>query len=260
MESATKRRRCGAPPIWGWGHEKFTILGVDIGIRNLSLCKLQLSEQGTDILSKLTTQVSPLQRWKVLCPYVTIQEWDVIDLINGKSVKGACHSRLLDSLHDYFTTLPGNRYLDEVNLIVIESQMTAKMKMISAGVYMLSKTLVPAPSLVQFQTASKKLAFDSYECQNEFGFPIHSETYAQRKKSAINLCKAFLEHHPILVQNCNNNFFTSKKKDDLADSFLHAIYALSDSKLYSSWEKHMKSQIHASVESGSDIAPAMRAS
>lgn len=241
MEPTQKRRRRFPPPVCNWIHKEVVILGVDIGIRNLSLCKLRLSVEGAKLMFDLTKEMSPLQRWKALCRYVMIEQWDVVDLLNGRSLKGMCHSRLLDSLHEYFSKGPGQTYLENVNFIVIESQMTAKMKMISAGVYMLSKTLAPAGALVQFQTASKKLALDSSECQNEFGFAILTETYAKRKKSAIALCKALLEQHSISANDCISTFLKSKKKDDLADSFLHAMYVLSDATLCISWAKHMNS-------------------
>jgi hypothetical protein len=197
------------------------VVGVDVGIRNLSLCKMKI-EAGTPYLSAALTAV---ERATSTLPHVHVLKWDVVDIAIGKSVRSLCHTVMLDLLLAYFSS-DGAEYLQDADAIVIESQITAKMKMISAGLYVLGRSMAPGAK-VQFQSALKKLAYAPEDMETLCGVPISTATYAKRKKAAVSMCKALLSH--LAVDNpdaatAHDHFHSSKKKDDLADSFLHALY------------------------------------
>jgi len=54
----------------------------------------------------------------------------------------------------------------------------------------------------------------------------YKSKYKENKKKAVLYTRLFLATHHKEEENFTNYFLNSKKKDDLADSYLHALYAL----------------------------------
>jgi hypothetical protein len=188
------------------------VIGVDIGIRNLSLCLFEAQREGG-----ATAAVCLLERGRAAVTSARSIEFITTDISQGaKNANRCAHSAMLDGLVDFFTK---NRSIFQwATDVVIESQPAARMKMISAAFYVLSRAFENLR--VSFQSAQKKLAWGPKLASYVPG--IKTKTYSDRKKAAVTLMTQLLtdseKHENILVK-----LGSMKKKDDAADSFLHAL-------------------------------------
>lgn len=192
------------------GYDKgFTVLGIDIGVKNLALCKLHVSKEGLGNIIK-----NKKKRTVEVLVETDIKEWLLIDLLGGEfGPSKKTTQALLENLVAAFESR--RSMFSDVDAFVIETQMTAKMKMLSSALFALLKLTYPQ-SRVSFQSAIKKLNFPDFTLVQ-----IDKTNYAARKKSAILLVKTMLEFMD--KQESREVFQRNKKKDDLADAFLHTL-------------------------------------
>lgn len=195
-------------------HSPIRVIGVDIGIRNLSLCLLEIQPGGGDGFTLLERAVSGIR----LC---TALDWEVCDLCPGtKNVNHCAHSTILDGLV-YFMNLRRDIF-EWATHVVIEAQPNARMKMLSGALYALVRELRGDTVKVMFQPARRKLTAWGNKQLSTYAPEVRQKTYSDRKKGAVALMTRLLndsETHADKVAVLTR----MRKKDDAADSFLHAL-------------------------------------
>jgi len=180
------------------------VAAFDIGILNFALCILKGTYDGDLSLANCATALASSA--------VVVEVWDVLALATQKrpsneqlfeGVVGLVQSQL--------------QLLGSCDAIVIETQMTARMKAIAACLFGALRALLPE-ARVAFQSASAKLSFGDLASFSDG----RVQTYAQRKKTAVQCARALCAGCPSQAQL----LAAAKKKDDLADALLHALAAL----------------------------------
>lgn len=187
-----------------------TYLSVDIGIRNLALCIVEINSNN--------------------CP--VIHQWEKIDVLkeNGINIKNAKHfvySKLFRVIHSTFLRRLYSWQLQKIDVVLVEQQVghsrNAKMEgMVAMWLY----THLQKPIVMVSPQWKLRLAFDNktFHLQDKTQFT----SYGQRKNYAIELVNQWLETSNQVIAR---DFFqrhkakTKKlsKQDDLADSLLQAI-------------------------------------
>lgn len=185
------------------------ILSFDVGIRNLAYC--QIDSITGDIL-----------------------DWNVIDCTVSKS--GNVIVRLIEELE----SLPN---LLESDTILIEKQpsFNPQMRIISTAIYVyftlrLNYELGIKTKILYYSAKNKlKLCDNTESFQNKNdekcdgtlrGKKGKRKSYYYNKKAAIEQTRFFIENKSltfVLYEKYVNFFNSSKKKDDLADSYLQAL-------------------------------------
>ena len=176
------------------------IISFDIGIKNLSYNIFDYKEKS-------------IKDWKIIC----LSETQKISMDELTPI-------LLKELMDLD--------IEHITHVLIENQPVMKnpvMKSIQMIVYtyfhyynILNETKIH----IKFISAMNKL-----KCGIDIEYPEsiinHKNKYMQKKKKAIYLCEHILLSNDNIITK-NQEFITlfqnSKKKDDLADSFLYCIY------------------------------------
>jgi hypothetical protein len=184
------------------------VLAIDVGLVNCSYCVLETSASCTPALHALHAQIAS--------GAVSVERLELVKLgANKHAGAAATYDHILSFLRARLLMLTS------ITLIVIETQMTARMKAIAAAFYVATKCLCPHAAVL-FQSASAKLNFA--DLANYCEAPAPLGTYAQRKRTAVLAAKKLMTacSHPDLQQA----FLKAKKKDDLADALLHALAAL----------------------------------
>lgn len=186
------------------------IAAVDVGIINCGYCVLSAaaSEVPAPALSDLETRLADGR--------VLVEDWRVVQLGSSKSASTtSTFEKLLDFLREQ------QAQLLETDVLVVEQQMTARMKALSACFYGAVRILSPRTKVV-FQSASAKLNFgDLAAFLEQPAVPL--ATYAQRKKAAVAAAKRLAMRCPSAPRAA---FLAAKKKDDFSDALLHALAAL----------------------------------
>ena len=182
------------------------VASFDVGIKNLSYCILEYDpnyEQSDTSQSEYN-----------------ILYWEVISVENSKSVPQTCENVL--------QALQNREQLNQVNRIVIENQPVTKnpkMKTIQITImthFLIQKMQLESPikEVVLLNSATKLKAYKGPPIEVNLKTP-----YSRRKKLAILYTKHELTQIP--TQSKWLQYLTShKKKDDLSDSFLQALYLL----------------------------------
>jgi len=184
------------------------VLAIDVGIVNCSYCIASSSLHCLPVLQGLHDQLSNNG--------ISLVKLDLVSLAANKKSPAASNydnvvTFMLSHAEDFRTT----------DMVVIETQMTAKMKAIAAAFYTATKCLFPQATVL-FQSASAKLNFADLSLYSET--PAATTTYAQRKKVAVVVTKKLLSANvPLEIRQ---TFARAKKKDDLSDALLHALAAL----------------------------------
>lgn len=184
------------------------VLAVDVGLVNCSFCLLESTVSCIPVLQSLHDQLEKKD--------ITIEDLDLVKLGANKNATAAATFEnvilFLQAHKDAFSL---------VDVIVIETQMTAKMKAIAAAFYATARCLFPQAKVL-FQSATAKLNFADLSAYAEA--PVSISTYTQRKKAAVVVAKKLTsaDIRPTIRQT----FLKAKKKDDLSDALLHALAAL----------------------------------
>lgn len=190
------------------------VVGVDIGIRNLSVCLLEIQQGGGDEgITLIERALSGLRASSTL-------DWEVSELCPSTTNANRCaHSVILDGL----VTFVRRRHsiFEWATDVAIEAQPNARMKMLSGALYSLIRQMRGDNVKITFHPARRKLTV--------WGKPllcyapeVKQKTYSDRKRGAIALMTRLLADshtHSDKVQILTQ----MRKKDDAADSFLHAL-------------------------------------
>ena len=188
------------------------VIGIDIGIRNLSTCMIEVPRQstGTTLIDRAIFCLNSATRL----------EWEVSDLCpaNTRNANKCAHSTVLDGLVSFVETI-GAKF-DWASHVVIEAQPAARMKMIAGALYALVRQRCGLSTRIVFQAAKKKLSWGPKLAT--YAPEVKQSTYSERKKGAILLMTKLLNDSPPHRDKLDL-LTTLKKKDDAADSFLHAL-------------------------------------
>ncbi len=188
------------------------VLGVDIGARNLSLCTLELD------FVRDKRRGSALARAREALKDARVS-WRVEDICPGaKNANRCAQATLLNGLVA-FCEGEGAALLDEATHVVIEAQPAARMKMLAAALYALARRR-PGTRVITFQAARRKLSVWGRELTTYLP-EVRQGTYAERKRGAVALMLRLLRDagHEERAEELER----LRKKDDAADSFLHAL-------------------------------------
>lgn len=178
------------------------IASFDVGIKNLSYCILEYdpSEDGS--------------------PEFNILHWEVISVNDSKNVPQTCENVL--------SVLQEREQLNLVNRVVIENQpVTKNPKMKTIQITIMTHFLMlkmredtPINEVSLLNSATKLKAYKGPKIEVDL-----KTAYSRRKKLAILYTKYELTN--IETQQKWLDYLVShKKKDDLSDSFLQALYLL----------------------------------
>lgn len=189
------------------------ILGIDIGIRNLSVCLLEIPQGGGHGATLLERAISGMRS-------STHLDWEVAELCPGvKNANHCSHASILDGMVRFVQER--RNFFEWATHVVIEAQPNARMKMLSAALYALVRDLRGAATRVLFQAARRKLT--------AWGKPlvayapeVRQKTYSERKKGAVALMSRILQDSGTHEEKLAT-LARMRKKDDAADSFLHAL-------------------------------------
>jgi hypothetical protein len=188
--------------------QESTVISFDIGIKNLAYCILK-----RDLGSA----------------HHVISAWDVIDVSRGDTIKThdiyAVSSSLFDALNETFS------YIDEGTTVLIENQPCMKnpvmksLQMMIFSYFVLRGKDMAANTSVKLISAANKL---KVKHKDKISDAVKEETnkYKKNKKSSVEITAYYLRNVLNVTEEFHNVFATSKKKDDLADSFLQAIHFL----------------------------------
>ena len=204
------------------------VLSIDVGIKNLAFCDLEVD--------KTTCRVK-IRNWKVV---------SVIDEgVNCKKLElEVITEQMISCLMEWFGKFDVNRVYD---LVLIENQPSNKnrtMKSISIEIYTfftILKMMHGTVRKIRFVSAKHKLSLASTDAtsrtinksnksnksqrrqRSTTGTKAASAAYRDRKKQAIQLVRS--KYLPLFADESLTRLFESTpKKDDLADCLLQCIY------------------------------------
>lgn len=193
------------------------LLSFDIGIKNLAYCILKYNtEDNSDI---------------------TIIKWNIIPLLD-KNEK--CKGFPLDELTKrMYEQLNKEFYSYDIDIVLLENQPVLKnpvmksVQMILFSYFQYQKIMLNREiKLIKFINAGNKLKVGRNFNEINYNAEINAikSKYTRNKKFAILYTNKILIDR--LKDSKNNEYFNKhKKKDDLADAFLQAIYYIDFNKL-----------------------------
>ena len=193
------------------------LLSFDIGIKNLAYCILKYNaEDNSDI---------------------TIIKWNIIPLLD-KNEK--CKGFPLDELTKrMYEQLNKEFYSYDIDIVLLENQPVLKnpvmksVQMILFSYFQYQKIMLNREiKLIKFINAGNKLKVGRNFNEINYNVEINAikSKYTRNKKFAILYTNKILIDR--LKDSKNNEYFNKhKKKDDLADAFLQAIYYIDFNKL-----------------------------
>jgi hypothetical protein len=193
------------------------LLSFDIGIKNLAYCILKYNtEDNSDI---------------------TIIKWNIIPLLD-KNEK--CKGFPLDELTKrMYEQLNKEFYSYDIDIVLLENQPVLKnpvmksVQMILFSYFQYQKIMLNREiKLIKFINAGNKLKVGRNFNEINYNAEINAikSKYTRNKKFAILYTDKILIDR--LKDSKNNEYFNKhKKKDDLADAFLQAIYYIDFNKL-----------------------------
>ena len=193
------------------------LLSFDIGIKNLAYCILNYNaEDNSDI---------------------TIIKWNIIPLLD-KNEK--CKGFPLDEITKrMYEQLNKEFYSYDIDIVLLENQPVLKnpimksVQMILFSYFQYQKIMLNREiKLIKFINAGNKLKVGRNFNEINYNAEINAikSKYTRNKKFAILYTNKILIDR--LKDSKNNEYFNKhKKKDDLADAFLQAIYYIDFNKL-----------------------------
>jgi len=202
------------------------VLGIDIGIRNLAVCALDVEVTrgaGTD---------DDLGSAKIALQNAARLEWLFGELCASHQNANHCsHTSILDNMVEFVQT-HSDLLCAWPQYVVIEAQPAARMKMLAGALYSLIRREAPNVKIVM-QAARKKLVWRREELARANPLALKQSTYTERKKAAVTLCTYLLLRDAsssestgegAVVLKAASVFQRTRKKDDAADSLLHALH------------------------------------
>lgn len=194
------------------------VVGVDIGIRNLSVCSLEICPGGC----RGASSSSPLERAISGLRESPLLDWEVCELCppGTKNVNRCSHAVLLDGMVSFVRSKAA--LFAWATHVVIEAQPNARMKMLSGALYALLRSEGPPLRVVVFHPARSKLTVWGSASLKAYAPEVKQKTYSDRKRGAVALMTRLLLDsgaHDSKLEVLSR----MRKKDDAADSFLHAL-------------------------------------
>jgi hypothetical protein len=183
------------------------VLAIDVGLVNCSCCVAEACCECLPVLGQLHELVD--------AGTLGIECLESVKLGTNKNATAAS---IFDNVIAFLQARTAS--FAEVDAIVIETQMSARMKAIAAAFYTAARCLFPRAAVL-FQSATAKLNFADLVAYCE---GAASATYAQRKKTSVAIAKKLLAAN--VRPEIKQTFSAAKKKDDLSDALLHALAAL----------------------------------
>ena len=160
----------------------------------------------------------PIAKSQLACPLARAEQllamrgklgWEHVSLCSATANANHCsHGALLNSIVAYVRER--SDLFEWATDVVIEAQPAARMKIVAAGLFASVRFVNPGAKMC-FQSAKRKLAWGMGLA--EFG---DVSTYRGRKRAAVALLAKLLRCPEVLKE-------LGSKKDDAADSFLHAL-------------------------------------
>lgn len=193
------------------------LLSFDIGIKNLAYCILNYNaEDNSDI---------------------TIIKWNIIPLLDkNEKCKGFSLDELTKRMYEQ---LNKEFYSYDIDIVLLENQPVLKnpvmksVQMILFSYFQYQKIMLNREiKLIKFINAGNKLKVGRNFNEINYNAEINAikSKYTRNKKFAILYTNKILIDR--LKDSKNNEYFNKhKKKDDLADAFLQAIYYIDFNKL-----------------------------
>ena len=186
--------------IWRVLSNMVRVLGIDVGLRNLALCKVTVTDGAP----------------------IDVEEWMVLDVLGDKNAKKISIEDavrlLLDalSIHDHVYS--------DVDMVAIESQPVGRAATGSVRNKVVSHVIqtffemrgISTTFLNPKNKLCKEFVAEHVDCEHLVGDQNTKKRYAVHKKAAIDAVQ-------MLVPEQFSPFWQAlKKKDDAADSFLVA--------------------------------------
>lgn len=187
--------------------EKYTIISIDCGIKNLSICSMELDNEKT-------IQDIPL--------------WRTIDILNGKQIKSYTQFKIIEKL---IKKLDEISFPDNIKYILIENQPNINKKMnviqLSLVNYFITRYVLDKKQKnIQIKYISPKLKLYNTiksHAYTEFNNTSKNTPYIKRKKGSVILTDEIINtKFSSNLQTSQNvkNYLSEKKKDDYADCFM----------------------------------------
>lgn len=173
-----------------------TVIAVDVGLRNMSWCVCAGPEglEPQELAARLrliswTTETLPLP----------------------------AGARPADALRAVVEHVAGKEeLLRAADAVVIEQQPAARMREVAACLFGLARRAARPEALVLLQPSRRKLELVVQDAPELCG---DRSSWAARKRAAVALTRHVLAERPEWL----SVLASAKKKDDMADSFLHAV-------------------------------------
>ena len=191
------------------------ICAFDIGVVNMAACVIDFASWSGE------SSPCPLATCQGLLKSSSVVHWSVQDIREGskQAVRALSTSQVIEMTLAYIKRHA--QTLSECDAIVIEQQPAAKMRHASIAVYCSVRSAVGDKTPIVFQPAYRKL--DWGEGLRNFLPCANASTKARRKVTATRLAGALLRACGESKARELATFGAHKKKDDLADCFLHAL-------------------------------------
>ena len=212
------------------------IISYDIGINNLAYCVLNINtnEQGDNVNpTSADAQDHSIINWGIIDLRDQSEIVDLLQDTKGKKTKKGKKKKInLDNiLLGLYNYLDGHDELTKVDKVLIENQPCMKnptmksVQIIVYSYYMRLKMVSPTME-VRFISALNKLKKFKPE---DYGLDLekYKSKYTRRKKLGVAACKALILDNNEMLEFYNS----SKKKDDLADTYLQAHHYINNNKL-----------------------------
>jgi hypothetical protein len=176
------------------------VVGVDVGAKNMAVCLLEIDPVRTNSLAVIRDQLTDQ----------CVKCWQVFEVIPMRATT-------TKQMEIMIAWVNANEHIFSVAThVVIEQQMTARMKNLSTCIYICVRNM-NKDAVIIIQPASKKLLWSDL---GSFVIDGDITSYYQRKKTAVCIARE-------LFCDCveaSEIMSSSKKKDDLADALLHALF------------------------------------
>ena len=182
------------------------LIGLDVGIHNLSLCKIQ--RDSNNVIEN-------------------ILDWKLLDCAPEKNVKKLKIEEAIELVIQTLDTIP--EFFEDANILAIETQPVGriatgniKMKCVSHGIQAWSLIRHPETKVVFINPKNKLTREYCGELLHLPGGDAEVKTrYKQHKQMAVAACIAILE----TFQEWKSFFHEHRKKDDISDALLLAAVA-----------------------------------
>jgi hypothetical protein len=210
-----------------------SVISFDIGIKNLAV--IHMIREDDPPLNNPIPVVADSEPQPPPPPRLRIMDWDVLNLVtDGQKVKAQSLDQttriLYDMLEKRWATwrVAASAGGDKELVVLIENQPAMKnpimksIQMLVYGFFAYKNVISGVPLNIRLMSATCKLKLGkdlSLECNTK-----SKSTYIQNKKKAVAYTDYFLNRVCKSPESWSGVLTDRKKKDDVADCFLQALY------------------------------------